>query len=545
MPTSALHQTPWCPTQAKLHDFRPATDAEIRKVIMNSKNTTCSLDPIPTPLLKECLDPLIPVITKLVNTSLSTGCVSTSFKHALVKPLLKKSTLDSNDFKNYRPISNLPFLSKVMEKIVASRLTAHMTENSLHENMQSAYKAKHSTETALVKVQNDILLELDKKRGVVLALLDLSAAFDTIDHDLLLKTLADRIGITGNALLWFKSYLTKRTQAVFIDGKTSNLVIIVFGVPQGSVLGPIIFTIYTIPLKDIITFFGLSYHLYADDTQLYMSFDIQDDKDIQSKILKVQLCVAEIKSWMTRNMLKLNDDKTEILFISSPYYHDQVSVDSVQIGNTAVAPTTSARNIGIIFDEHMSMNDQISHVCKSVHYQLRNLGAIRKFLSQDSCLKLVHAFISSRLDYGNALLYGIPDCQIRRLQRIMNSAARILSLKSKYDHIEPVLKSLHWLPVEQRIQFKVILLTFHAIHKNAPSYLNDLLMPYKPTRSLRSEDRNLLVVPRTNQKYGNRAFSVCGPQLWNGLPDSLRKVDCLASFKKQLKTLLFSKAYNT
>ena len=545
MPTSALHQTPWCPTQAKLHDFRPATDAEIRKVIMNSKNTTCSLDPIPTPLLKECLDPLIPVITKLVNTSLSTGCVSTSFKHALVKPLLKKSTLDSNDFKNYRPISNLPFLSKVMEKIVASRLTAHMTENSLHENMQSAYKAKHSTETALVKVQNDILLELDKKRGVVLALLDLSAAFDTIDHDLLLKTLADRIGITGNALLWFKSYLTKRTQAVFIDGKTSNLVIIVFGVPQGSVLGPIIFTIYTIPLKDIITFFGLSYHLYADDTQLYMSFDIQDDKDIQSTILKVQLCVAEIKSWMTRNMLKLNDDKTEILFISSPYYHDQVSVDSVQIGNTAVAPTTSARNIGIIFDEHMSMNDQISHVCKSVHYQLRNLGAIRKFLSQDSCLKLVHAFISSRLDYGNALLYGIPDCQIRRLQRIMNSAARILSLKSKYDHIEPVLKSLHWLPVEQRIQFKVILLTFHAIHKNAPSYLNDLLMPYKPTRSLRSEDRNLLVVPRTNQKYGNRAFSVCGPQLWNGLPDSLRKVDCLASFKKQLKTLLFSKAYNT
>ena len=159
-----------------------------------------------------------------------------------------------------------------MEKIVASRLSAHMTENSLHETMQSAYKAKHSTETALMKVQNDILLELDKKRGVVLVLLDLSAAFDTIDHNVLLKTLADRIGITGNAFLWFKSYLTKRTRAVFIDGKTSNLVIIIFGVPQGSVLGPIIFTIFTISLKYIISFFGLRYYHYADDTQLYMFF---------------------------------------------------------------------------------------------------------------------------------------------------------------------------------------------------------------------------------------------------------------------------------
>ena len=144
---------------------------------------------------------------------------------------------------------------------MAARLTSYMSENSLHETLQSAYKAKHSTETALVKVQNDILLELDKKRGVILVLLDLSAAFDTIDHGVLLKLLTDRLGIKETVHLWFTSYLSNRSQAVFIDQKTSELVIIIFGVPQGSVLGPVIFTVYTIPLKDIISFFGLSYHL--------------------------------------------------------------------------------------------------------------------------------------------------------------------------------------------------------------------------------------------------------------------------------------------
>ena len=181
---------------------------------MSSKATSCDLDPAPTPLLKECLDTLLPSITKLINLSLTSGIVPSCFKHALVKPLLKKPSLDPEDLKNFRPVSNLPFLSKVLEKVVAKQLSSYMTDNNLHEVMQSAYKARHSTETALLRVQNDILLDMDKKLGVILVLLDLSAAFDTIDHDILLRRLSERIGISGTAHLWFSSYLKDRSHAI-------------------------------------------------------------------------------------------------------------------------------------------------------------------------------------------------------------------------------------------------------------------------------------------------------------------------------------------
>ena len=191
------------------------------------------------------------------------------------------------------------------------------------------------------------------------------------------------------------------------------------------------------------------------------------------------------------------------------------------------------------------MKTHISSVCKSAHHHLRNIGSIRKYLSQDLCVKLIHAFITSRLDYGNALLYGLPDMQTLQPQPILNTAARIVSFRSIYEHIQPVLKSLHWLPVKQRITFKILLLTFHAINKSGPSYLSDLITLYKPPCSLRSEDRFLLVESKTSRSYGDRAFSVAGPRLWNALPESLRKEDSLNSFKHQLKTFLFKVAYGS
>ena len=257
----------------------------------------------------------------------------------------------------------------------------------------------------------------------------------------------------------------------------------------------------------------------------------------------MQLRVAEIKLWMAKNMLKLNDDKTEILFISSPFYCKNVQVETIQVGNTEIVPASSARNIGVIFDESLSMKYHITSICKAAHYHLRKIGAIRKYLTQESCTQLVHAFITSKLDYGNALLNGLPENQISRLQRVMNTAARIVSLKSKYDHIQPILKFLHWLPVQQRIKFKVLLLTFHAIHGDAPSYLTDMIHIYTPARSLRSRDKFLLVEHKTNQSYGSRAFSVSGPRMWNSLPEPLRKLECLDTFKQHLKTFLFKEAY--
>ena len=204
-----------------LSEFDPVTEEELMKIIQGSKNATCDLDPFPNELLKKCVTVLLPYLVKLFNLSLSSGVVPISFKHAMVKPLIKKPSLDPENLQNYRPISNLSFLSKILEKIVAKRLSDYRTAHHLQEKMQSAYKTGHSTESALLRIQNDILHDLDKKRGVILALLDLSAAFDTIDHDLLLQRLEESLGVTGTVLQWFSSYLKGRTSVISIEHSPS------------------------------------------------------------------------------------------------------------------------------------------------------------------------------------------------------------------------------------------------------------------------------------------------------------------------------------
>ena len=241
---------------AVLSSFKPATESEISKLIKKSATKSCDLDPLPTWLLKSCQDVLLPVITHIVNLSLSTSSVPPQMKIALITPLLKKILLDPETLKNFRPVSNLSYISKLIERVVAERLNDHLTSNNLHEVLQSAYKKFHSTETALLQVQNDLLMSIDADGGAILVLLDLSAAFDTIDHSVLLNRLSD-LGIHGAVLSWFKSYLTGRRQSVKIKGQRSSERDLPFGVPQGSVLGPILFTIYTIPLGNIARSHGL------------------------------------------------------------------------------------------------------------------------------------------------------------------------------------------------------------------------------------------------------------------------------------------------
>ena len=196
--------------------------------------------------------------------------------------------------------------------------------------------------------------------------------------------------MTDLAISWIASYLSCRSQSIVINGEESKSIPLSFGVPQGSVLGPFLYTIYTLPLGDILRECGVRYHLYADDSQLYLSFDIRDHDDLCQAVSKMQDCVAAVKSWMTTHKLKLNDDKTEVLFLTSPYYIDLFCDSEFKIGETNIVPTSAARNIGILFDSTLSMNQQINNMCRVAHCHLRNLGAIRKFITRDACEKLVY-----------------------------------------------------------------------------------------------------------------------------------------------------------
>ena len=485
-----------------------------------------------------------PVITEMVNLSLCEGIVPDHWKTALVLPLLKKLGLDLI-FKNFRPVSNLPFVAKSAEKAVISQLSTHCATNAPLPENQSSYREHHSTETALLKVQNDILLSMDRQEVTLFVLIDLSAAFDTIDHGILLETLEKDFGVIGDAQKWLASYLSGRKQRILIKNHKSDAFNLGSGVPQGSCLGPVLFLLYAAGLFKIIDKHLPKAHSYADDTQIYLSFRPYPPVSQDVALGIIENCVADIRAWMLSNRLLINDTKTEFVIISSRQQVSKIHIDKIKVGESTIEPVKMVRNLGAWFDSHMSMNSHIGKVCSKAFRSLYNIRQIRKFLSEETTKILVHAFVTSHLDYCNSLLYGLPQYQYDRLQRVLNAAARVVCLVPKFDHITPVLSRLHWLPVRYRVTFKILLLVYKALHVKAPPYISALLKAKPVGRyNLRSDGQDMLVVPKTMLKtFGDRAFAKAGPSLWNELPVDIRRASSVETFKSQLKTFLFKKAF--
>ena len=537
-----------------LSEFEPLEDSDVRELLMKSATKSCASDPLPTSLLKECIDVLLPILTLIVNLSLRYGHFPEEWKLAIILPLLKKLGLELV-FKSYRPVSNLQFVSKVTEKAAANQICGHMIEKKLYYKMQSSYRTGHSTETALLRVQNDVYRALDNDEVVMLLLLDLSAAFDTLDINIMLSRLENRFRITGTVLEWIKSYLTDRRQSVCIKGATGSATsepkVLNCGVPQGSVLGPVLFTAYTAPLGDIAERHGVSMHCYADDTQPYLSFKPVIPMAKDTAVGKLSGFIQEIRAWMLANKLKLNDEKTMFLLLGRPSKLEKVDLSTFRVGEADIPKSDYATNLGTIWDSEMSMERQVNSICKSGFFQLRKIAQLRKYLDNDATEIIVHAFVSSRIDYCNSLLNGVPRYLTDRVQRLQNAAVRMVCRLGKFDHVTQSLISLHWLPVRHRIMFKTLLLTYKSINGLAPEYLSELLVKYEQDYNLRSVtdtevyDDLLLRIPRTKLKCcGDLAFSVVAPILWNDLPYSMRNHGDVKDFKKDLKTHLFKCAYN-
>ncbi len=297
-PTRSTAQTP-------IFSFCPLTEAEVSKLLLSSHPTTCPLDPIPSHLLQAISPALLPALTHIINTSLLTGIFPTAFKQARVTPLLKKPTLNTSLLENYRPVSLLPFIAKTLERVVFNQVSLFLSQNNKLDAKQSGFRSGHSTETALLSVTEALRIAKADSKSSVLILLDLSAAFDTVNHQILLSTLSS-LDITGIPLRWFESYLTGLSFRVAWGGEVSKAHQLVTGVPQGSVLGPLLFSIYTTSLAPIIQAHGFSYHFYADDTQLYLSFR-PDDPTVAARISG---CLADISAWMKEHHLQLNLAKT-------------------------------------------------------------------------------------------------------------------------------------------------------------------------------------------------------------------------------------------
>ena len=314
----------------------------MKECILISALKSCELDPIPSKLLVECLDSILLSLTDLFNSSLAFGIFPQCIKSALVTPILKNKCLDRNALNNYRPVSNLCFIAKILEKLVLSQVSSYLNSHNLYIACQSAYRSGHSTETALLKVVNDLFLSLNKGNISVLALLDFSSAFDTIDHPILVHRLHTDVGFTDTVLQWFSSYLTDRTHYVSLSNHCSAFTHVHSGVPQGSVLGPIIFTMYIEPLSAIIDSHSIVHHSFADDLQLQMS--APPDR-ISELLHSMQSCISDVRAWATANMLKLNDNKTELMLVTSKRTKHLHSLPtSINIGNAQIPFKSLRRN---------------------------------------------------------------------------------------------------------------------------------------------------------------------------------------------------------
>ena len=520
-----------------LSHFAPATVDEVRKLVKDHGIKVCPLDPLPAWLLSDNLEDFLPFITYLINLSLK-GNIN-GLKKALVRPSLKDNGLDSNIFNSFRPISNLPFIGKLIERIVQCRLQAHMDKIGYANHTQFGYKKHHSCEMLLLKFLNDVLVGVDSRNGVIVLLIDLSAAFDTVDHRKLLNILATELHIAGTALKWFKSFLTGRTQSVFIDSHMSETLELSFGVPQGSILGPILFNIYVQSLSSVFVHNGFDSLSYADDNSGYQMFSLSSQSTVFNS--NVPNCIDSIKLWMNSYFLKINPSKTEIIVFGRPMFHDGLLSSAVTLNDgDTIDISDRVEYLGVIFDKCLNFLKHINMITSNCYLLLNTIRRMRRFITQKEVEMLVHAVISSCLDYCNCLLFGVRKVDgIDKLQRIQNQASKLILRRNHrqgYSNNRRLIL-LHWLSVPKRIVFKILTIVFKCFHSVAPTLVSSLLVLKDSYNDVSYKYDVRTFFP--NLEIGRRAFVYHAPRLWNCLPIELRQCETKELFKKQLKTYLW------
>ena len=523
--------------------FNDLSIEDFGKVISKLKNTYCENDPFPIGDVRNAKNfgEIQKLYYDIVCMSLKQAKFPKCEKIAYIKPSYKGKG-DKENLNSYRPISNLSFLSKVIEKVVHEQTWRYIKEKKIIPNEQSAYRENHSTETTVCAIMNDMTETIVNGKCGILIMLDLSAAFDTVDHELLLDDLRT-IGIKDEVHRWYKNYLEDRSIAVIVSNEKSDMKKLKMGVPQGSVLGPLLFGIYTIGLSEILDKHKVQYKLYADDTQFYFPFE-----NFEEAIIKINAIMKDIKAWMTTKKLKLNEDKTEcMLFGSTNALKRYEHLENITIGASIIKIKTEVRDLGVLVDNKLSMKNHVLQTVKTCNYNIRNIAFIRKYLNEDTLKTAICNYVLSRLDYCNSVYYGLPNYLLRKLQNTQNRAARLIKGLRFRERITPSLIELHWLPVKARIEYKILLLVNKALRYNEPTYLKIHLNRLRLDTNVNirhTSDIHRLFEPRTNCKLGERTFKHSAPRLYNTLPSEMKIIQEEKIYKRKLKTLLFEKSYD-
>lgn len=501
-----------------LSTLTPASLGEVMRVLRRLPLKSSPADVLPLRLLKA--DEVLPEMLQVaVNTSFADGIFPSSLKHAVVTPILKKHNLDSENLANFRPISNISQFSKVSERIAASRLCELLEKNCLHK-FQSAYRRHHSTETATLRVSSDWRTLLASGHMVCIVSLDVTAAFDTVDHKRLLMKLY-QAGVEGTALRWCESYLCNRSMVVKAGNCLSETHTLSSGVPQGSVLGPIFFNVYIAGLAHLLDGLGAKFHLYADDLIIYDGFD---EKTLAITFQKLQMLLNVIDSWMWTNKLLLSPTKTSVHLLRNPRSKAPVC-PPLHLGgirlDTIEAPL---KWLGVLFDPHLSMTLFVQNTCRSSYCQLRTIRHVRPSLTTATTTMLCDALVHSRLRYCNTLLAASTKENMNQLDRVLKASARVITQKNREVSGDVLMHELRWCSAQHQSSMGIIRLVHLSLCQRTPSYLPcHVHIPRRHLRATVAEETSLEVVISA-RTVGNGAWEVIAPSVWNGLPRELRVV---------------------
>ena len=353
---------------------------------------------------------------------------------------------------------------------------------------------------------------------------------------MLLSRLHTSFGISGTALSWLTSYLYSRSQHVRIGQSSSPSALLDSGIPQGSVLGPILFSVYISPIGAIFSAFGIQHQQYADDTQLYIALSAVHPVPAISTL---ESCLTSLHSWFCQNGLCLNPTKSDaILFGTQQRLHHFPTLSDINIAGSTVSLSDKITTIGVTLDSTLTFNSHVSNICKTSYFHLHALKHIRSVLTKDMATSIAVALIQSRLDYANSILYHTSSHNIAKLQRVQNMAARLV-LRNKHISAAASLSQLHWLPISKRIDFKLATITYKLLNTQQPAYLRSLINYQVYSYQSRSAAQHKLHQPAVHTTIGQRAFSSASPRVFNGIPLDVRSAPSTQSFKRQLKTFYF------
>ncbi len=518
---------------ASLFRPQPVDTNSIILTIKHLRNTASfGSDNISLCFIKDSLYVTAYYLTQIINTSIVTGVFPKVWKHAIVTPLHKNG--DINEASNYRPISLLPIFSKILEKIVANQLSTFLESKNLLSNNQHGFRPKLSTETALTILTKEIYNNIDNRRISLLTLCDLSKAFDSVNHNILINKLI-KIKIDS---YWFENYLSDRTQSVRLGNNLSSSLPVTFGVPQGSILGPILFNIFVNDMRDNIN--NCTLIQYADDTQFLHSSNIYE---VDNLIHMSEDTLKKARSYFTENGLMMNEGKTQCIFIGSRQLIAKLPSNlTIRVNDNIIEPTTHVKNLGVHFDNYMTFDKHITEISRKTVGTLMYINRIKDNFDKSTRVIVVQSLVLSILNYCNTIWGTTNATQISKVQKLQNFAAKVADgTAKKYDHVTPILKDLGWLNVKDTITLETLCSIFKYVNNIYPNYI--LHLPFVRdviTSSTRQQDK--LYIPNTKTDIGGKSLNIMGAKLWNNLPSNIRKSHNLSTFKSCLKRMLLNEA---